>query len=271
MHVLTAAAINGIEPEQVTPEQRSAAKAINFGSIYGMGARGDWFGTRLETGFGIELSEAEAELALDRFFATYAVCNGGCGRMPPCERERRVVIGAGRVGRGRLGGFGLLPADVQSACAGHLCRLHDARHCLVHVELGGGLVAMVHDELIAEVAENGAEAAAETLRACLHRAFVETFPGAPTVGLVDAHLGASWAELKGSALSQRSAEPRHDARAPDPVRRASARTGLACHPDHGNVVADDEPPPDPDPRLVELTRILARMAAREWYERQRQG
>ena len=54
----------------------------------------------------------------------------------------------------------------------------------------------------------GAEAAAETLKACLHRAFVETFPGAPTAGLIDAHLGASWAELKGSAPSQQSAEPR---------------------------------------------------------------
>lgn len=31
---------------------------------------------------------------------------------------------------------------------------------------------------------------------CLHRAFVETFPGAPTLGLVDAHVGASWADLK---------------------------------------------------------------------------
>ena len=52
------------------------------------------------------------------------------------------------------------------------------------------------------------EAAAETLKACLHRAFVETFPGAPTAGLIDAHRGASWAELKGSAPSQQSAEPR---------------------------------------------------------------
>jgi hypothetical protein len=54
---------------------------------------------------------------------------------------------------------------------------------------------MVHDELIAEVAENGAEAAAETLKACLHRAFVETFPGATTLGLVDAQVGAHWAEV----------------------------------------------------------------------------
>jgi DNA polymerase-1 len=40
VHVLTAAAINGIEPEQVTKEQRATAKPVNFGSIYGMSAKG---------------------------------------------------------------------------------------------------------------------------------------------------------------------------------------------------------------------------------------
>jgi hypothetical protein len=57
---------------------------------------------------------------------------------------------------------------------------------------------------------------------------------------------------------------------PTPPEPRPERGSLA-NPDHGNVAADDEPPPDPDPRLVELTRILARMAAREWYRRQRQG
>jgi DNA polymerase I-like protein with 3'-5' exonuclease and polymerase domains len=52
---------------------------------------------------------------------------------------------------------------------------------------------MIHDELLVEVPEADADAAVETLKACMHRAFVETFPGAPTFGLVDAHIGASWA------------------------------------------------------------------------------
>jgi DNA polymerase I-like protein with 3'-5' exonuclease and polymerase domains len=55
---------------------------------------------------------------------------------------------------------------------------------------------MVHDELLAEVPEAEAERTADTLKSCLHRAFVETFPGAPTLGLVAAHAGATWADLK---------------------------------------------------------------------------
>jgi DNA polymerase I-like protein with 3'-5' exonuclease and polymerase domains len=55
---------------------------------------------------------------------------------------------------------------------------------------------MVHDELLAEVPEGDADAIVETLKSSLHRAFEATFPGAPTLGLVDAHVGASWADLK---------------------------------------------------------------------------
>ena len=40
VHILTAAAINGIDPEVVTKEQRAAAKPVNFGSIYGTPFRG---------------------------------------------------------------------------------------------------------------------------------------------------------------------------------------------------------------------------------------
>ena len=208
VHVLTAAAINGIEPEQVTPGQRYAAKAVNFGSIYGMSPKG--LAAVAWSGYGLKLSEAAAELALDRFFAKYS----GLRRWmrthaDQCQRERRVGIGAGRAVEAAWEPFGLrytqmcnLP--VQGICADCMMRAI----AYVHADLGGALVAMVHDELIAGVPANGAEAAAETLKACLHRAFVETFPGAPTAGLIDAHRGASWAELKGSAPSQQSAEPR---------------------------------------------------------------
>ncbi|MEK7189602.1 MAG: DNA polymerase, partial [Patescibacteria group bacterium] len=37
IHKMTAAKVNGVEPDKVTPEMRQAAKAINFGIIYGMG------------------------------------------------------------------------------------------------------------------------------------------------------------------------------------------------------------------------------------------
>jgi DNA polymerase-1 len=193
VHVLTAAAINGIEPEAVTKEQRSAAKAINFGSIYGMGPRGLVRNAWKE--FGIELTEAEAKAALDRFFTKY----GGLRRWMRthadlCQRSRRVTIGGGRVvenaweGQGGLTYPQMCNLPIQGICADCMMRAI----AYVHAELGGVLVAMVHDELLAEVPEEKATRAAETLKKCLHRAFVETFPGAPTLGLVEAKIGTSW-------------------------------------------------------------------------------
>ena len=196
VHVLTAAAINGIAPEVVTKEQRAAAKAINFGSIYGMGpmglVRNAW------KQFGIELTEAEAKDALDRFFTKYS----GLRRWmrehaDECKRTRKVTIGAGRVVENAWEGLHglrytqMCNLPVQGICAD--CMMLAIAYA--HVELGGVLVAMVHDELLAEVPEADAATVAEKLKECLHRAFVETFPGAPTRGLVDAHVGAHWAEV----------------------------------------------------------------------------
>jgi DNA polymerase I-like protein with 3'-5' exonuclease and polymerase domains len=50
--------------------------------------------------------------------------------------------------------------------------------------IAGGLVAVVHDELILEVLEDDAERARVVLETAMTRAFIETFPGAPTKGLL---------------------------------------------------------------------------------------
>ncbi len=59
IHQATAATVNGIEPEDVSYEQRSFAKRVNFGLMYGMGA------FRLARDSDLTLAEAEA------FISTY--------------------------------------------------------------------------------------------------------------------------------------------------------------------------------------------------------
>lgn len=63
IHRKTAADIYGVDPEDVTPAQRSAAKAINFGIVYGISS----FGLARETG----LSSAEAQAFIDAYFERY--------------------------------------------------------------------------------------------------------------------------------------------------------------------------------------------------------
>lgn len=63
VHTATAAEIFHVEPDQVTPDQRHAAKAINFGLIYGMGQYG------LAKNLGI--TNAAAKSYIDRYFSRY--------------------------------------------------------------------------------------------------------------------------------------------------------------------------------------------------------
>lgn len=149
------------------------------------------------SGYGIELVETDAQRALDRFFVKYA----GLQRWmrthaDQCRRARRVVIGAGRVVENAwepypLGYPQMCNLPVQGICADCMMRAI----ALVHAEMPDVLVAMLHDELLAEVPEGQADKTAKTLKDCLIRAFVETFPGAPTLGLVDARIGVSWADV----------------------------------------------------------------------------
>ena len=63
IHRLTAAQVLGIDPADVTPEQRSNAKAVNFGIVYGISAFG------LSDDLGIHVKEAERYIA--GYFAKY--------------------------------------------------------------------------------------------------------------------------------------------------------------------------------------------------------
>jgi DNA polymerase-1 len=64
LHTLTAAAIYKIDPSEVTKPQRTSAKIVNFGILYGMGASS----LAEQLGVGVE----EAKGMIDSFFRKYA-------------------------------------------------------------------------------------------------------------------------------------------------------------------------------------------------------
>lgn len=63
VHRATAAEVFGIEPDEVTGQQRRAAKAINFGLMYGMGA----FGLARQ----LDIGRKEANDYISRYFSRY--------------------------------------------------------------------------------------------------------------------------------------------------------------------------------------------------------
>ncbi len=83
VHRATAAEVFGLSPEAVSDEQRRAAKAINFGLIYGISA----FGLARNLG----ISRTEAQDYIDRFFERYPGVKRYMDETRESARERGYV------------------------------------------------------------------------------------------------------------------------------------------------------------------------------------
>jgi DNA polymerase I-like protein with 3'-5' exonuclease and polymerase domains len=82
LHTLTAQSLTG--REEVTKDDRKLAKAVNFGLLYGMGAKG--LQAYALNSYGVEMNPEEASLYRLRFFETYS------GLKKWHERERRAWL-----------------------------------------------------------------------------------------------------------------------------------------------------------------------------------
>jgi DNA polymerase I-like protein with 3'-5' exonuclease and polymerase domains/intein/homing endonuclease len=160
LHRTTAAQVFGVRAEEVTKEQRDFAKRLNFGVVYGIGARR----FALLTG----LKETEAEDLLKRYFATYRRLDSWLREASfKAVRERT----APRTVAGRLFRFNFDPEDKQAASAaqrngknapiqGSSADIIKRALRLLHDRLKGTearVVNVVHDEVVVECPEREAE------------------------------------------------------------------------------------------------------------------
>jgi DNA polymerase I len=201
LHKITAAAMADIDPNAVSNAQRSRAKPVNFGSIYGMGPAG--LAAAAWNGYRIELTLREAKNALRAFFRNFPTLKRWMGlHADLCQERRRITIGAGRVFENGWEPEGIrytqccnLP--VQGTCADVMMGAVSGVYQRLHTEkVNAIMVAQIHDELILEADAQDAEAVSALLAAEMTAAFSATFPDAPISNLVDVHLGQSWADLK---------------------------------------------------------------------------
>ncbi|MER3553418.1 MAG: DNA polymerase I [Meiothermus sp.] len=194
IHTQTAAWMFGLKPEAVKPDQRRAAKTINFGVLYGMSAH------RLSGELGI--SYAEASEFIERYFAGYPQVKAWIEQTLAEGREKGYVETI--FGRKRfVPDLGSRMKNVREAAermafnmpvqgtAADLIKL-----AMVHVQpklepLGAYLVLQVHDELVVEAPEAAAEEAAKIVQETMRDAWKFDVPLEVGVGI-----GENWLEAK---------------------------------------------------------------------------
>ena len=192
IHRATAAEVFEVAPEQVTGDQRRAAKAINFGLIYGMSAFG------LARQLGIERSAAQDYVA--RYFGRYPGVRDYMERTRASARERgfvetvfgrRLYLADIRSRDRNLQQYAersAINAPMQGTAADIIKRAMIRVHAwLAESRLPAHLVMQVHDELVLEVAAGSLAGVREKL--------VEIMCGAAdlTVALkVDTGTGPNW-------------------------------------------------------------------------------
>ena len=194
IHAVTASQVFGVPLAEVTPLQRSHAKAVNFGIVYGISA------FSLAQDIGVFQSEAKAYM--DSYFAKYHGVREYMTRVVEQAKANGYVTTL--FGRRRdlpelkssnfnLRSFGervALNMPIQGTAAdiikAAMVRV-DARMRAEHLQ--ARLLLQVHDELIVECPAEGAE----TVRAILVDEMEHVVDYRVPL-LVDAKIGASWAE-----------------------------------------------------------------------------
>jgi DNA polymerase-1 len=197
VHRSAAARIAGVPLERVTPEQRRAAKAIVFGTIYGSGARG--LRASAWANFDVELSIEEAGAAKEALFRAYpGIRDYRRDQADRAQQEGMLWSVAGRPLRARWEKGGQIRYTVAVNYVVQASAADTLLVAMANVDraLPGSMILTVHDELVCEVDEARAEEAVAFLPASMGAAFSELFPGAPLNGLVAAKIAHCWADAK---------------------------------------------------------------------------
>ncbi|MDP2339631.1 MAG: DNA polymerase I [Deltaproteobacteria bacterium] len=194
VHRRTAAEIFHLPPDEITSDQRTAAKAINFGLLYGMGV------VRLARELGIK--RAEAKVYLDTYFERLGGIrswHADALEKAHVDREVRTLLGRRR----KLPGLDSKnPAEraraerlaintpIQGSAADIMKRaMIDADRALRKEVPQARVLLQVHDELVIEVPEALAQKTLEVGRSAMANAVKLDVPL-----VVDGKFGRSWSE-----------------------------------------------------------------------------
>ncbi len=194
VHQATAAEVFGLEPDQVTTEQRRSAKAINFGLIYGMSA----FGLAKQLGIERKAAQTYVDLYFERYPGVLAFMDrireeAKANGYVETVFGRRLYLpeinsrnGMRRAAAERTA----INAPMQGTAADIIKRaMLVVDNWIGTEEPAVRMIMQVHDELVFEVREDQLESAVDRIRTAMESAADLAVPL-----LVDVGVGDNWDE-----------------------------------------------------------------------------
>ena len=194
MHAVTASQVFHVPLEEVTPQLRRNAKAVNFGVVYGISAFG--------LSEGLSISRAEAKEYINNYFKTYPKVKEFLDRQIREAKEqgcvttyygRRRPIPELKSSNFMQRAFGervAMNSPIQGTAADIMKIAMVAVHRkLLESGLDARIVLQIHDELLVEAREDCAEQVRQLLQDTMKQAADLAVPLE-----VDAHIGKSWLE-----------------------------------------------------------------------------
>ncbi len=190
IHSATAAKIFGVEPSEVTKEQRRVAKTANFGIIYGISSFG--LAQRLD------IAVKEAKEIIDNYFASYPAVKAYMDNTITKARElgySQTIYGRRRMledinsSNAMVRGYAernAINAPIQGAAADIIkMAMHRCADMIKESGLDCKLLLQVHDELIFEVKKEQAQEAAQIITKAMEGAAELSVPLTVEVGVGD--------------------------------------------------------------------------------------
>lgn len=175
IHAATAAKVFHVPLEEVTREQRSAAKAVNFGIIYGQSA----FGLAQNLG----ISRTEAKSIIDSYFEEYSTIKGYMdstvaqarenGYVETIMQRRRYlpdINSANAVVRG-FAERNAINAPIQGSAADIIkLAMVAVKHAMEGKNLQSKMILQVHDELVFDIHRSEMDAMKNLVKSAMEQA-----------------------------------------------------------------------------------------------------
>lgn len=198
VHIATAAEVLGIPLDKVSSEERRAAKAINFGLIYGMSA----FGLAKQLG----MDRHEAQAYIDRYFARYPMVKAYMENTRLQAHDKGYVetlygrrlylpdIHSSQIPRQKAAERTAINAPLQGTAADVIKRAMITldQWLQQNKQVDAKMIMQVHDELVFEVAEKDVNIMTDVIRKHMMEAANLKVPL-----LVDIGVGDNWDSASG--------------------------------------------------------------------------